>query len=294
MIDDEHENVRALMSLHRDALTRVLELAPDAKGAFAADPAISSALALHGLHPIDAEKRVRDAVARVAGAELLSIEGNVATVKVERAADEKIVDELVCGAAPEVDLKFERVDVPLDRLRKHARCDLCSERIGDAHDHTIDPKTRKLECACDTCARLFDMSTHKRRVKQRSERLTLSVTDEAWDALAVPIDVAFFHRSSVASRVVAAYPGPAGATESALSLDAWRELAAENPVLDALEPDVEALLVNRRQGARDYFRVSIDRCYELVGVMRREWRGFSGGSEVWTAMSAFFATLEAP
>ena len=42
------------------------------------------------------------------------------------------------------------------------------------------------------------------------------------------------------------YPSPMGPTESLLELDAWAALEAANPVLATLEPDVEALLVNRR------------------------------------------------
>ena len=59
-----------------------------------------------------------------------------------------------------------------------------------------------------------------------------------------------------------------GATESLLELDAWRELEAANPVLATLEPDVEALLVNRARGARRHWIVPIDDCYALVGLIR--------------------------
>ena len=45
------------------------------------------------------------------------------------------------------------------------------------------------------------------------------------------------------------YPSPAGATESLLPLETWEELAAANPLLASLEPDVEALLVCKRRRA---------------------------------------------
>ena len=65
-----------------------------------------------------------------------------------------------------------------------------------------------------------------------------------------------------------------------------------NPVLTELEPDVEALLVNRTNGAREYYRAPIDRCYALAGLIRTHWRGLSGGSEVWDAVSMqYFAEL---
>ena len=35
----------------------------------------------------------------------------------------------------------------------------------------------------------------------------------------------------------------------------------------------------------------IDACYELVGHLRRLWRGFDGGREAHEAIDAFFAGL---
>src|SRR5262249_38143803 len=85
---------------------------------------------------------------------------------------------------------------------------------------------------------------------------------------------------------------PAGATESALPLDAWAELVAENPGLADLEPDVEALLVNRVGAARDYFRVGIDQCYRLAGIIRTHSNGFSGGTPGGDEIGRFFAELK--
>jgi len=60
-----------------------------------------------------------------------------------------------------------------------------------------------------------------------------------------------------------------------------------------MEPDVEALLVNRLKGAREYYLTPIDKCYELVGLIRANWRGLSGGSEVWKEIAYFFDRLKA-
>ena len=70
----------------------------------------------------------------------------------------------------------------------------------------------------------------------------------SWEALQIPVRVAFFFNNSDLGRVVAFYPSPAGATESLLPLEAWAEVVAANPVMTDLVPDVEALLV-RRAGA---------------------------------------------
>ncbi|HEV7844651.1 MAG TPA: DUF5947 family protein, partial [Thermoleophilaceae bacterium] len=82
-------------------------------------------------------------------------------------------------------------------------------------------------------------------------------------------------------------------TESLLELDAWDELECANPVLRKLDVDVEALLVNRSRGARQYFLVPIEDCYALVGLIRTRWRGLTGGREVWEEIEAFFEGLTA-
>jgi hypothetical protein len=66
----------------------------------------------------------------------------------------------------------------------------------------------------------------------------------------------------------------------------------DNPVLKEIEPDTEALLVNRVGDARAYYLVPIDECYKLVGLIRARWRGLSGGTEVWEEIGRFFAALE--
>jgi hypothetical protein len=118
------------------------------------------------------------------------------------------------------------------------------------------------------------------------------MTDAQWEALHLPISLAFFYPSSPAGRVVALYPSPAGATESLLTLEAWQDLAEDNPILRELAADVEALLVNRVGQARDYYRLPIDECYKLVGVIRTRWRGLSGGTEVWEEIGRFFTRLK--
>jgi hypothetical protein len=91
--------------------------------------------------------------------------------------------------------------------------------------------------------------------------------------------------------VAALYPGPAGATESLLPVDAWQDVTGGHPTLGSIEPDVEAVLVRTEHGGEsgaECFLVPIDACYELVGHLRRLWRGFDGGSEANDALDAFF------
>jgi hypothetical protein len=83
-----------------------------------------------------------------------------------------------------------------------------------------------------------------------------------------------------------------GATESHLSLTAWSEIETANPVLSTMQPDVEALLVNRVKEARRHWLVPIEDCYRLVAVIRTRWRGFTGGKDVWLQIDRFFETLD--
>ena len=122
------------------------------------------------------------------------------------------------------------------------------------------------------------------------------ISDGQWYLLGIPIGLAFFARQSKGDqskrqKIAAIYPSPAGSTESELAPDAWEELAEANPLLATLEADVETLLVNRTRGQRNYYIAPIDRCYELVGIVRKHWRGLSGGAALWEAVDGFFACL---
>jgi hypothetical protein len=179
-------------------------------------------------------------------------------------------------------------------------CEMCAAHLGEAHQHLLDPATRKLICACDACAILFSNQTakHYKRVPRRVRALEdFHLTDDQWDSLMMPINMAFFFESTPQQRMVVLYPSPAGATESLLPLDAWQEIAAENPELRGMQADVEALLVNRLGHSRgftkpEYYIVPIDECFKLVGLIRAHWRGLSGGTEVWQQMAQFFADLK--
>lgn len=191
---------------------------------------------------------------------------------------------------------------PLSTLRRFARprpaverCELCGATLGGEHQHLIEPANRRIVCACDACAVLFDGSSSAkyRRIPRRIQMLPdFRMTDAQWESLHLPINLAFVYISTPARRVVAMYPSPAGATESLLTLESWDELATDNPVLRALEPDVEALLIHRIGDTREYCRAPIDECFRLVGLIRTHWRGLSGGSAVWEHIGGFFADLK--
>ena len=176
------------------------------------------------------------------------------------------------------------------------RCDMCGAALAHEHQHLLDPAAQKLVCACDACAVLFygNGETKYKRVPRRVRALpNFQLSEAEWDSLLIPIGLAYFVDSSAHNKILAYYPSPAGATESALSLEAWCELVQENPALALMEPDVEALLVNRVDHAAEYYVAPIDKCYQLVVLIRSNWRGLSGGTEVWQSIGDFFTTLKA-
>jgi Family of unknown function (DUF5947) len=183
-----------------------------------------------------------------------------------------------------------------ERQAAQERCELCGEPIPAQHRHLLDLQSGDLMCACQACKILFDRKAagagHYRLVPDRRLRIEdFRLDDESWAALEIPVDMAFFFHSTRAERVSAFYPSPAGPTESLLRFDAWKDIEEANPILRSLEPDVEALLVNRARGAREYFLVPIDDPYRLVALIRGRWRGLTGGQEVWEEIESFFTGL---
>jgi hypothetical protein len=199
------------------------------------------------------------------------------------------------------------------------RCDLCAAPVPAGHRHLVEVQQRRIACACDSCAILFPAQAGARYKEVPRDRRRLpdfSLTDAQWESLMIPINIAFFLRSSEVgeqtvseqrtadtgqqtagserraaksegrstNRVTAFYPSPAGAMESLLDLTSWNEIAGAL----ALREDVEALVVNRLRVPHRYYVLPIDHCYRLVGLIRTNWRGLSGGAEVWEQIDRFF------
>jgi Family of unknown function (DUF5947) len=190
-------------------------------------------------------------------------------------------------------------------------CEFCAAQIPADHGHVADLEQSTLMCSCRACYLLFthsgagqtwqqdqqpgqDRRFGRARFAAIPDRYRndpgrpVSVAD--WDALEIPVGLAFFLRRSADDAVTAFYPSPAGATECRLDLEAWSRIAATHPLLNAAEPDVEAVLISRGQVDRDViecFLVPIDACYELAGRMRLQWRGFDGGAEARQSIAEF-------
>ena len=200
----------------------------------------------------------------------------------------------------------DRSAAPLDVLRQFARkremrppaeqCELCSAEIPANHRHLLELAKNTLVCVCRPCSILFgDPSAGSGKYRLVPSRYLLlpdfQMTDELWEELTIPVNMVYIFPSTSANRVMAFYPSPAGAIESMLSLQGWEALVNSNTILKNLEPDVEALLINRVESYREHYIVPLDICYELVGLIRLKWRGLSGGDDVWKAIAEFFAGL---
>ena len=167
------------------------------------------------------------------------------------------------------------------------QCELCAEAVADEHAHVVDVVDRRLLCVCRTCR---NVGGRYRTVPARYVQLP-SITPAQWDALGLPVGLAFFIENSQLGRIIACYPGPAGAAESTLPLEAWPALIADNPQFRDLTADVEALLVRRVGDEYRCYLVPIDACYELIGRLRRTWTGLGGGFAAETEIDRFFESV---
>ncbi len=69
-------------------------------------------------------------------------------------------------------------------------------------------------------------------------------------------------------------------------------MCAANPILDRLEPDAEALVIDRTvDSPHVYAIVPVDQAYKLVGLVKERWEGISGGRGVQEAVAEYFEAL---
>ena len=193
---------------------------------------------------------------------------------------------------------------PIATLRRMAKrqqrasaveqCEFCNLPLSPGHRHLLELATRKIVCACDPCALRFENVIGRWKLIPRDAKSLpdFRITDAQWNALALPINLAFLFHSTPENKAVAMYPSPAGAMQSLLPLTSWETMTAENIALAEMQPDVEALLVNRLEEEGQYYIAPIDVCFELSGVIRVHWRGLSGGEKVWSEIGSFFGRLK--
>jgi hypothetical protein len=268
------ELVRLVLEFHGAGLERMLQIIgdeqPGLKQRLGSDPMIASLLALHELTPSETLPGEPASSSAAARSPLIQI-GRQSTP--------------VGGAA----IRAHGADASV--------CERCGEPLPGSHHHYVDVATRRLSCSCRACWLLSaaNQGSHRAVPDRYLAGPALRLTSAQWDALQVPVDIAFFMFNSIIGRSIAFYPSPAGATESALSLRAWRDVEDANPWVRAATPDVEALLVRKSRDDAGYqcFVVPVDACYDLVGRIRLHWNGFDGGEAVRTEVDRFFAEVAA-
>lgn len=190
---------------------------------------------------------------------------------------------------------LHRLTLRATRARERAaataqRCDLCAQPLPEAHRHLLDERTSALRCVCRACALLFAREAagrgHYLLIPDRRVRLP-SLSSRA---LGMPVGLAFLV-CQADGQVIAHYPSPIGVTQGEVDSTVWARAREQCEELTTVRPLVEALLVNTARGADEHWIVPIDVCYRLVAVIQAEWRGLSGGSTVWPAVTEFFAAL---
>lgn len=179
-------------------------------------------------------------------------------------------------------------------MRETAGCELCPIGIGVNHRHLLNLEERRIVCVCETCWSMRSGDAEFRPTGGRVLWLEdFTMPEELWAAFQIPIGLAFMMRSGLTGGIVALYPSSVGATESELDLVAWSQLEAVNAILARMETDTEALIVNRLSDPPQYAIAPIDRCYMLVGIIKANWDGISGGGAVSQVVSDFFDGLRA-
>jgi len=173
-----------------------------------------------------------------------------------------------------------------------SKCDFCGSGIADEHEHLIDIQKGKVLCACESCSVTESKEQIKRVPKRYLYLDSFNMPEEVWGVFEIPINLAFFYRSPIKGRTVSVYPSPLGAIEGKSSTIAWNELLELNPILEQIEEDVEALMVNKTMTPNEYYIAPIDECYKLIGLMRSSWKGITGGTAAYEAIKDFFANLK--
>jgi hypothetical protein len=179
-------------------------------------------------------------------------------------------------------------------VRETASCELCPIGLGENHRHLLHLEERRIVCVCETCWSLRSGDPEFRPPGGRVLWLEdFALSDDLWAEFQIPIGLAFMMRSGLTGGIVAQYPSMVGAMESELSFEAWDRLEQANPDLERLETDAEALLVNRLSEPPQYAIAPIDRCYMLVGLIKANWEGISGGGALQGVVAEFFDGLRA-
>ena len=175
------------------------------------------------------------------------------------------------------------------------RCELCCAALLPEHRHLLEAATRKIVCACDACALRFQavLDGRFKLVPRDAHSLPgFRLADAEWESFTLPINLAFFFYHSSSKKMTALYrvrraqrnrcfPFPLGNNSSLITLS-WN---VSSPMWRRSSLIGWSPHATTTSGP-------IDQCFELVGLIRASWRGFSGGEDVWRKINGFFGRLK--
>lgn len=191
---------------------------------------------------------------------------------------------------------LHRFIAKLETTRSMAeQCEMCAAPLAGEQRHLLDLAHHTFLSICTACALAFgprgaNAGLYRLIPTRRLALLDFQATDELW---AGPVTMICLLRNSETGSVLAVYLDPSGVRESVFDLDCWKTLRTANPLLESLEPDVEALLLQRVGPAPASYIVPIDTCARLIGLLKNRQRNQVSRQEIWRAVGAFFADLQA-
>lgn len=172
---------------------------------------------------------------------------------------------------------------------------MCAAPLEGGQRHLLDLAHHTFLSICTACALAFgprgaNADLYRLIPTRHLALLDFQATDDLWTGL---VKVICLLRTSETGRVLAMYLDPPGVRESVFDLDRWKRLRTANPLLESLEPDAETLLLQRIGPAPAAYIVPIDTCARLIGLLEGRRRNQEGEQEIWQAVGAFFADLQA-
>lgn len=172
-------------------------------------------------------------------------------------------------------------------------CEFCAEPLLEPHEHVVDLESGTLSCSCIACAFLFERPGQYLRRLPRDARFLpgFDLQPMTWASLLIPVNLAFITVHPANGTVEACYPSAGGVVAAPLDRDLWDGIVAAHAPLAAIEPGLQALLINRLERPHELFIAPVDQCYRLAGLVRSAWSGFSGGPEVRKRVHDFCAGL---
>ena len=169
-------------------------------------------------------------------------------------------------------------------------CELCGTELPQNHRHLLQLTERRILCACATC-----WASALGRPRAAPDRAAAS-SGSRTSSCPRSCGRSCRSRSGSPSSCARASPtrwspctrAPRAPPSPSSTCPPGRSSSELNPILTGIEPDAEALVVNRIADPHEFVIAPIDECYGLVGAIKVSWEGISGGPALEREVPAFF------